>query len=154
MPRTQQAEQPKSRQKVAAEKMTRVENISRALRSGPLKSELRTAQEAIWMAKALDQQIKVAGLDAKDRHVYVAYMTPDLSVLSTLRFVEGQEPAMLKTLTAPGACCIMVGLIFAMRDKEHDGDWLFAHRPFLVTPNVLMALNQRIEGGAGLEGIN
>lgn len=134
--------------------MTQVEKISRALRSGQIKSELRTAQDAIWMAKALDQQMKSAGVDQKDRRVYVAYMTPDLSILSTLPFREGQEQAVLKTLTAPGSCCIMAGLIFAMRDKEHGGDWLFAHKPFLYTPLVATALKQRIDDGAGLEGID
>lgn len=106
------------------------------------------------MAKALDQQIKASGVDAQDRRVYVAYMTPDLSVLSTLPFTEGQEAAILATLTAPGACCIMVGLIFALRDTEHGGDWLFAQKPFLVTPNVVMALEQRVQIGTELEGID
>jgi hypothetical protein len=137
-----------------ADGMTRVQKISRALRSGAIKSELRTAREAIWMAKGLDQQIQAAGVDAKDRHVYIAYMTPDLSVLSTLPFIEGNEPSILKTLTAPGACCIMVGLVYAMRDREREGQWLFAPKPFLATPNVVAALNQRAEVGHELEGIN
>jgi hypothetical protein len=143
-----------SPQKTRAENMTKVQKISRALRSGAIKSELRTAQDAIWMAKALDQQIKAAGLGDNDRHVYIAYMTPDLAVLSTLPFVEGREQEILKLLTGPGTCSIMVGLVYAMRDDEHGGDWLFAHKPFLATPNVVAALDQRAEAGPGLEGIN
>jgi hypothetical protein len=154
MPQAQEAPKEPSRQKIAAEKMTKIENISRAMRSGMIKSELRTAQESIWMAKATDQQMQTAGVDPKDRRVYIAYMTPDLTVLSTLRFVEGQETALYSTLTAPGTCCIFVGLIFAMRDHEHNGDWLFAHKPFLLTPNVTLALKQRMADGAGLDGID
>ncbi len=54
-------EQPKSRQKLAAESMSKVQNLHRALQSVLLKSELRTVSEAIHAARGLYQQITAAG---------------------------------------------------------------------------------------------
>jgi hypothetical protein len=143
----------KSRQKVAAESMTRVQKIHRALQSGQLKSELRTVSEAIHAARALTMQIEAAGLkDERDFHVHVGYMTPDLSMLWTRRYERGQEAAIQEDLSGPGKCCIPVGLVFGIRDPEHGGDWLIGSRPFLDTPLVRTALKQQQE--SEVVGIN
>jgi hypothetical protein len=157
MVRTQTHEQKKpSSQQIAADKMTPVQKISRALQSGPVKSELRTVQEAIHLARALSSQAKsmmdgTKGADhAKDFGVHIAYMTPDLSVLHTLKYEAGQEAAIQAELSGgSGKCCIMVGLVFGMRDHSKGGMWYFGGRPFLNTELVRMALAQRMqESGA------
>src|SRR5205807_10634532 len=140
----------KSRQKIAAENMTTVQRIQRALQSGPVKSELRTVQETIHLARALSAQAKNAmdlkGLNhAKDFAVVIAYMTPDLTMLFTRKFEPGKEREIQADLEGPEKCCIMVGLIFGIRDHEHGGEWLFGVGPFLVTSLVVNALKQRIE---------
>jgi hypothetical protein len=149
MTRTQERET-KSRQQIAADKMTPVQRIARALQSGPIKSELRTVQETIHLARALDTQAKhmmdgVKGLDhAKDFGVQIAYMTPDLSVLHTLKYEAGREAAIQAELSGgSGRCCIMVGLVFGMRDS--DGTWYHGGRRFLDTELVRMALAQRMQ---------
>jgi hypothetical protein len=146
-----------SRQKLAADNMTAVAKIHRALQSGQLKSELRTVQEAIHAARALNAQAKAAMDDkglthAKDFSMHIAFMTPDLSTLFTRRFELGQEAVIQAELSGPGMCCVMVGLVFGIRDHDHGGDWLIGARPFLATPLVLMALKQRID--EGVVGIN
>ena len=152
---TAKAHEEKSRQKLAAENMTAAQKIHRALQSGPIKTELRTVQESIHIARALSAKARVEmdvkGLShEKDFSVHIAYMTPDLSFLSTRRYEAGKEAAIYSDLAGPGKCCIVVGLVFGIRDREHGGDWLLGARPFLNTPLVLMALKQRIEEN-GLE---
>jgi hypothetical protein len=151
MTRTEEHES-KSRQKVAAEKMTPIQNLVRALQSGRLKSELRTVQEAIHAAHALAMQIESVsenyGLSktyGADFHVAIAYMTPDLSSLSTWPYEPGKEADIQKRLSASGTCCIPVGLVFGIRDRKQGGGWLSGARPFLETPLVRMALQQRLE---------
>jgi hypothetical protein len=126
--------------------MTTVQKIHRALQSGRLKSELRTVSEAIHAARALTMQIEAAGLKHdEDFQVHIAYLTPDLSMLFTERYIRGEESAIHAKLAGPGTCCIMAGLVFGIRDKEHGGDFLIGARPFLETPLVLSALRQRME---------
>jgi len=147
----------KSRQKLAAEKMTPVQRLARALQSGQLKSELRTMPEAIHMAHALAMQIGNAlkmpeyanefkkPTYAEHYHVAIAYMTPDLSMLSTWPYEPGKEAEIQQQLSGPGKCCIPVGLFFGIRDPKQGAGWLSGARPFLNTPLVIMALKQRLE---------
>ena len=97
------------------------------------------------MARALAAQIELAGIKPTDFYVHIAYMTPDLSFLHTHKFERGLEATIQENLSGPGKCCIVVGLIFGIRDPEHGGNWLFGARPFLNTPLVIMALKQRLE---------
>lgn len=137
----------KSRQKIAAEAMTKTEQVYRQLRSGPIPNELRTVQEAIFLASAFTRQAKEAmlakGLNPDTLVVVIAYMTPDLSVLHTRKFVPGAEKHLQNELAAE--CCIMAGLIFGIRDPDHNNEWLVGEKPFLNTPLVRSALSQRIE---------
>ena len=161
MPVTEK-EDKKSRQRTAAEKMTDAQRVQQRIASGAFKSELRTATEAIWMAKALDQQLRDAMKLAKlepdeDCIVHIAYMTPDLSTLSTVRFTEGKEREIHAELTGPGKCSIMAGLIFGVRERDakkleafkqkpaNSSVWLLSSKPFLSTDLVHAALKQRIE---------
>jgi hypothetical protein len=132
------SEAPISRQKRAAENMSKVQRLHRALQSGPIKSELRTLSEAIHAARALYKQIQAAGIEPKDFAVHIAYLTPDLSTLFAHPFIAGQEAVVQAELS--GECCIMAGLTFGLRDHEH-GNWIVAARPFLKTPLVEMALD-------------
>jgi hypothetical protein len=136
MTRTQA--EPKSRQKLAAENMSKVQKLHRALQSGPLKSELRTVSETIHAASALYKQIEIAGMSPKDFKVNIAYVTPDLSALFTHPFVLGQEATIQAALSGQGTCCIMVGLLFGLRDNV-EKNWIVGARPFLRTPLVEMA---------------
>lgn len=125
--------------------MTDVQRLHQSLTSGALKSELRTVQESIHIARAMAAQIEAAGIKAGDYHVHLAYMTPDLSSLFTHRFERGLEAKIQENLSGTGNCCIMVGIVFGIKDAEKGGLWLFGARPFLNTPLVLMALKQRLE---------
>jgi hypothetical protein len=147
MSRPTQPIEPKSRQKLAAENMTRVQKLTRVLQCGQLKSELRTVQEAIHMARGLYTQIESEGLKPQNDEfaVHIAYMTPDLSMLFTRRFKPGKDEAAQIQADLASKCCIMVGLIFGMKDPDHDNEWLIGARPFLNTPLVVMALQQRVE---------
>src|SRR5215831_18513520 len=116
MPNTQTNEG-KSRQKLAADNMTRVQKIVRALQSGRVKSELRTAQEAIHAARALAMQIGAEGFTLNENFfVHIAYLTPDLSMLFTRRYVKDAEQEIYAELAGPGSCCIMAGLLFGIKD--------------------------------------
>jgi hypothetical protein len=147
--RTPDLSELKSRQKVAAENMTQAAKVQHQLQSGPVKSELRTVQEAIHIAAAFNRQAKEAmkghkRLDhAKNFRVVIAYMTPDLSTIFTRKFEPGAETAIAEELSS--GCCIMVGLIFGIQDPEHNDDWLYGVKPFLVTPLIVSALKQRID---------
>lgn len=159
MTRTQEHKKPESRQQIAADKMTTVQQICRAVQSGPIKSELRTVSEAIHAARALKMQIENMMLDPKritpdlakhhaygtDYHVAIAYMTPDLSMLSTWPYEPGKEAEIHAKLSSTGSCCIMVGLVFGMRDLERGGAFYYGGRPFLNTPLVREALAQRMQ---------
>jgi hypothetical protein len=131
----------KSQQKLAAENMSDVQRLHRALLSGRLKMELRTVSESIHAARALYTQIK-AHLEPKDFHVHIAYMTPDLSMLSTHPFVPGEEATIQAELS--GMCCIMVGLAFALRDWTNK-NWIVGARPFLDTPLVHLAFKHWLQ---------
>jgi hypothetical protein len=131
-------EQRKSRQKLAADGMSKVQRLHRALQSGPLKSELRTVSESIHAARGLFKQIEQTGMERKDFAVHIAYMTPDLSALFTRSYVPGEEAKIQAELSGPGTCCIPVGLTFGLRDMER-GNWVVGARPFLRTPLVTMA---------------
>ncbi len=134
---------PKSRQKLAAEGMSKVQRLSRALQSGALKSELRTASESIHAARALYKQIEAAGIAPKDFHVHIAYLTPDLSVLSTQPFEPGYE-ALIQAALSGSTCAINVGLVFSIRDWERENTVAGA-RPFLDTPLVRKAFEAWIQ---------
>src|SRR5580704_15760288 len=131
----------KSRQKIAAENMSRVQRLHRALQSGPLKSELRTVSESLHAARGLYRQIEAADMEPKDFKVHIAYMTPDLSALFTQPFEPGQEAAIQAELSGPGRCCIMVGLVFGLRDADRK-NWVVGARPFLDTTLVTIAFKQ------------
>ena len=141
---TEAAAKPASRQKIAAEKMSPVQQLHRRLQSGPLKSELRTVSESIFAARVLYKQIEAAGIPAKDFWVHIAYTAPDLSALSTRPFAPGEEAAIQGELSGPGSCCIMVGLAFGIRDWER-GNWVLGARPFLETPLVRTAFKQWLQ---------
>jgi len=155
MTRTQEHETKQSRQKIAAGNMSPVQKICRALQSGPVKSELRTLSEAIHSARALAMQIESMMKSpmyaehfknptyAKDFHVAIAYMTPDLSMLFTWPYEPGKEADIQDRLSGQGKCCIPVGLVFGVHDPK--GGWWSGARPFLTTPLVIMALKQRVE---------
>jgi len=145
MTRTQPAET-KSRQRIAAEKaaskMSKAERLQHALQSGVLKSELRTASEAIHAARALHMRIKTEGFADQDIKVSVAYLTPDLSALSTEAFEWGHEAALHTALSS--VCPIVVGLTFGIRDMERR-NWIVGARPFLNTPLVNAAFKAWLE---------
>jgi hypothetical protein len=133
MVRTQPAPVTESRQKVAAQNMSRVQKLNRALQSGRLKMDLRTVSEAIHAARGIHSQIKDEGIEAKDYHVKIAFLTPDLSMLSTHSYVPGEDAEIQAALS--GQCCIMVGTCFAIRDWEKK-NWVVGYRPFLSTQLV------------------
>ncbi len=133
---TQSAPSP---QKLRAEGMSKVQNLNRALQSGRLKMDLRTVSEAIHAARGIHSQIKDAGIEAKDFHVKIAYLTPDLSSLFTHSYIPGEDKAIHETLSQQ--CCIMVGTCFAIRDWEKK-NWVVGKRPFLATQLVDRAFDQ------------
>jgi hypothetical protein len=145
-----------SRQKATAEKMSRAAKVQMRFSSGPRMNELRTVQEAILLANSLDRQLKDAmrseGLKPEDSSVIIAYMTPDLSMLFTEPYVSGKEREIQAKLAEQ--CCIMVGLIFGVRDREEkDPDtWILGAKPFLSTKLVLTALSERLH--SSIQGIN
>jgi hypothetical protein len=135
----------KSRQQTAADNMSDSERVHRQLTSGPTKSELRTVPEVIGTASAFNRQAKEAmklkHLDhAKDFVLTIGYLTPDLGILYTKKFVEGHEAELQKALASE--CAIFCGLIFGIREGK---GWLLGARPFLNTPLVLSALKGRLE---------
>ena|ERR1700677_1351481 len=156
---TQETEPKENRQKRAFDKMTKAQKIRRAVLSGPVKSELRNAREAIWAAKALDQHLRDNDLPPEDISVQLAYMTPDLTILSTLRFKPGKEEEIYAELTGPGKCAVMVGLIFGIRERdpevlkkfENQDVWVLGAKRFLDTELVRAALEQRIAEGNSLQ---
>jgi hypothetical protein len=126
----------KSRQRLANANMSKVQQLSRALQSGQLKRELRTIPESIHGARALYRQIELEGIAPKDFHVRIAFLTPDLSTLSTHAFKPGLEDAAQTELSAQ--CGIMVGLVFAIRDLAKE-NWSVGYRVFLSTPLIIQA---------------
>jgi hypothetical protein len=153
MPNTQQNEG-KSRQKLAAENMTKAQNVGRKILSGALKSELRTAQDAIHAARALALQIGSEGFVLNENFfVHICYLTPDLSMLYTRRYVAGKEAAIYSELAGPGSCSIMAGLFFGIIDPERDGEWVVGARQFLNTPLVTTAFKQLAENKDAI-GVN
>jgi hypothetical protein len=139
----------KSRQKATAESMTEAQRVEHQLQSGRVKSELRTVPETIQIASAFYRQAREAmkarkGLDTENGFALViAYLTPDLSTLFTRKYVPGEEGHIYRELSTE--CCTPVGLIFGIRDPQHDNQWLIGAKPFLTTPLVLEALKQRIQ---------
>lgn len=134
------AEETKSRQKVANEKMSKVQQLHRALQSGQLKRELRTVAESIHAARALYRQIQLAKIE--DFHVHVAYLTPDLTTLITQEFLPGKESEAQAELSKQ--CGTMVGLTFTIRDSE-KGNTVVGARLFLSTPLIIQAFTQWIK---------
>lgn len=141
--------QEKSRQRLASEKMSPVQKLCQRLSSGAIRSELRTVQETMHMARALVEQMGQLGKEyglcktyGKDYSVAVAFLTPDLSVLNTWPFNLGKEAEMQTALSGPGRCTIPVGLVYEVMDP--DGGRMMGARVFLNTPLVVMALKQRI----------
>jgi hypothetical protein len=132
--------QKKSRQRIAAERMTKVKMLQQRLSSGAVKSDLRSVSEGIHAARALYKQIEVSGMPAKDFWVHIAYLTPDLSVLSTQPFEPGKEAAIQAELSGQGMFCIVVGLVFGLRDWENK-HWTLGSRIFLRTPLVNAAFD-------------
>jgi hypothetical protein len=138
-----------SPQKMRAAGMSKVQNLHRALQSGRLKMELRTVPEAIHAARSLYTRIISEGVDTKDCHVRIAYLTPDLSSLSTRSYTPGEESKIQAELSAQGMCCIMVGTTFALRDWEKK-NWVVGCRPFLDTPLVEGAFKNWLEEMAAI----
>jgi hypothetical protein len=153
MPTTQPNEG-KSRQRLAAENMTRAQRLHRAILSGALKSELRTAQDAIHAARALALQISAEGFALNDNFfVHIAYLTPDLSMLFTRRYVKDKEAEIYAELAGPGSCSIMAGLFFGIIDPERNGEWVVGARQFLNTPLVTTAFKHLAENKEAI-GVN
>lgn len=136
----------KSRQKLTAENMSEAQRVHHQLRSGAVRSELRNAREAVQIAGAFYHQaaelMNARKLDTKDLFVHISYLSPDLTVLSTMAFEPGKESQLYEKLSA--GCSIMAGLIFAIRDKERESI-LVGAKPFVDTPLVREALKQRVE---------
>jgi hypothetical protein len=141
----------KSRQRVASGEMSDTKRFCQRLSSGIFKSDLRTVQETMHMARALVDQMKQMGSEYDlcrkygeegDFVVAVAFLTPDLSVLNTWPFNPGKEAEMQVALSGPGRCSIPVGLVFDVKGK--DGKVVRGARPFLNTPLVRMALEKRL----------
>src|SRR4051812_13178806 len=101
-----QTRQEKRREKLAAGKVTPAQNRMRSWPSRQLKSELRTMQEAIHLARSAAMQIGNAlkaspftddadyaaskkAAYGEHYNVAIAYMTPDLSMLFTRRYEPG-----------------------------------------------------------------
>jgi hypothetical protein len=136
-------------------RMSTAARVHKHFAGGRPTNELRTVQEAIWVAKALDRQLRDSmaanGLNPDDSRVLVCYLTPDLSMLFTEPFFAGKEQALHAKLAS--TCCIMAGLIYVVRErdpkvlKEHGNDdlCLMGTKPFLNTKLVNAALNERIE---------
>jgi hypothetical protein len=145
--------------------MSDAAKIHRQFSVGKPMNSMRNAREAVWMAKALNQQLRLemtkAGLLPEDVFVHLAYMTPDLTILSTLQFITGQEEIIYEELTGAGKCAIMVGLIFGIRERdpnvlkklnrEDEGVWLLGQKPFFTAEPVRSALSQRIAEGDTLQ---
>lgn len=146
----------KSPQQKAADSMSAAQKLARALSSGILKSNLRTVQEAIYIARALWTQAPVTAknyrtvngqplqLSEGDFEVAIAYMTPDLTTLNTWPYDPKREGEILDELLGPGKCTIPVGLIFAILDHER-GTRQQGARPFLNAEIVKFALEQRLK---------
>jgi hypothetical protein len=136
--------------------MTTAERVQRRFSAGRPMNELKTAQEALWMAQGLKQQLRDAlkeeGLNPEDCEVHIAALTPDLGMLLTYRFTEGDAEKMRELhAKMTGVCSIMVGLIFAVRDhdpkriKEFGGAaMIMGAKPFLNTKVVVDALSHRL----------
>jgi hypothetical protein len=146
-----------SRQRKAADNMTEAKKLHQKLGSGAIKSELRTVPETIHLASTFYRQAQQAikqeykKLDSENGFALViAYLTPDLSNLFTRKYMPGEEGHIYRELSTE--CCIMVGLIFGVRDPEHNNDWLIGGKPFLNTPLVIDAMKQRIS--SDVIGIN
>jgi len=140
---------PQSRQKIAAENMSAVQKIHRALRSGPPSNELRTAAESVTSARVLFREIQnsmlAKGLQPEqgDWAVHVAYVSTDLSLTFTQQYVPGSEPDLLKHLTDQPV--ILIGLIFAMRDKDAQGALVVGVKPFLDTKQTSAWLREKAD---------
>src|SRR5579864_5236828 len=100
--------------------MTTAARVAKNFAGGRPTNELRTAQEAIWMAKAFDRQLRDSmranGLDPNDCRVLICYLTPDLSMLWTEPFYEWKESEIQAKLTSQ--CCIMAGLIYVIVERD------------------------------------
>lgn len=122
--------------------MTDAQRLQQRLSSGALKSELRTVSESIHAARAMYKQIESDGMDAKDFFVHIGYLTPDLSALFTEPYVPGKESEIQAALS--GQCCIVVGVVFGIRDWKVK-NWLLGARPFLRTQLVTAAFQNWLD---------
>jgi hypothetical protein len=142
--------------------MTTAERVQRRFSAGRPTNELKTAQEALWMAHGLKQQLgealKDEGLSPEDCEIHIAALTPDLSMLLTYRFTEGDAEKMRELhAKITSVCSIPVGLIFGVREhdskavKEFGGPhMILGAKPFLNTKLVADALNHRIKSEENL----
>ena len=145
------------------EDMTAAERIVRRFSAGRPMNELRTAQEAIWMASALQHELgealKAEGLNPEDCYVHIAALTPDLGYLITHKFGSGDAETM-KALHGKitSVCSTLVGLIFGVREhdreaiKKHGGrHFVLGAKQFLATKLVAEALEHRIQSDETLQ---
>jgi hypothetical protein len=136
----------KSRQKIAAENMSKEQRVHRQLQSGPLKRELRNAKETVWTAAGFYRQAREAmtaqGLTfGEDTFaMVVCYLSPDLTTLWTLKYIPGEEQKLNEELNQ--SCGVIIGLMFGVLEPGHG--WLMGVRPFLDTPLVLEAFKARL----------
>jgi|SRR5215467_1510535 len=151
-------QQPKEEDKRAValrktvESMSGAERVSRRFSAGRPMNQLVTPQQAIWMARALKQQLGAAlqedGLDPNDCNVHIACLTPDLSMLLTYRLLDDPQKVQ-EGMTS--VFSIPVGLIFGVRetDRKKIAEFGGPHsvlgaKPFLDVKLVSDALRQRM----------
>jgi hypothetical protein len=138
--------------------MTKAHKIHRNFVAGrPPASELRSAAEAIGLAKVLLREIQAAMIEYKlnpaDSVVRIAFVTKDLSMAYARNFVPGGEASLLKDLMEQPV--IMLGLLFCIVDREADptgDDVVCGMKPFLVTKQVIGWLQDLL--GATHNGLN
>jgi hypothetical protein len=138
--------------------MTKAQKIHRNFVAGrPPASEVRSAAEAIGLAKVLLREIQAAMIENRlnpaDCAVRIAFVTTDLSMAFTRKFVLGEEVSLLKDLTEQPV--IMLGLLFGIMDREADpkgDDVVCGIKPFLVTKQVIEWLQDLL--GATHDGLS
>lgn len=120
--------------------MNQVQELHRRIQSGKLKTELRTASEAVLAARMVYQQIAGAGIyvmtpEQEGFHVHIAFLTPDLASLGIVEFVRGKEADIQAELARDGR--IMAGVIFSLwDDAEEHKNWIIGTRQFISTERV------------------
>lgn len=138
--------------------MTKAQKVHRNFVAGrPPASELRSAAEAIGLAKVLLREIQAAmiadKLNPADCVVRIAFVTTDLSMAFMRKFVPGEEASLLKDLMEQPV--IMLGLLFGIADMEADptgNDVVCGMKPFLMTKQVIEWLRDLL--GATHDGLS